>query len=313
MFKKLLILSGVVGLIFSSCADPDLGPIVTFDDLGVGIQAALIEGGQEEIDLANPSSASVTNTVMLRGAEAANYTMYVAFEDRNADNGDDSKPEILLQDFASSSFTTVSESPYPRVTYTIALTDLVREFGLNIDNLKAGDRFRVRTTATRLDGAVFGNNNSSSAVRGSAFAGYFDFNLLVTCPLPDAAFSGAYTLSYVGDASGGFGEPFKAGDVTVSVVAGSSTKREFKAASLPGAGNFADATIVFNIVCDVAVFEDTAQTANCGSDLIVGAGPAAPIISLTDDSVITLNVVDYKEDGGCGVSAIDKVMLLTKK
>lgn len=313
MIKKLIMFSSLAGLLLTSCADEDLKPIATFEDSTIGIQAALIEGGNEEIDLANPTSASVTNTVMLRGDEAASYAIYVSYEDRNPDNGDDSKPEILYQEFGQSEFQTVAESPYPRVTYSITLPDLVREFGLNIDNLKAGDRFRVRTEIVSTDGRVFGAANSSAAVNGSAFSGYFNFNLVATCPLPDDKFTGTYALTYEGDATAGYGLPFPEGDVTVTVASGSTTKREFKVKSLPGAGNFPEVTAAFSIVCDVAVFEDTEQSANCGGPLVVGGGDPAPIISLSDDSVIRLNIVDYESDGNCGVPAADKVIILTKK
>lgn len=306
--------SSLAGLLLTSCADEELKPIATFEDSTIGIQAALIEGGVQEIDLANPSTASVTNTVMLRGDEAASYAIYLSFDDRDPDNGDDSKPEQLYAEFGQSDFVTVAESPYPRVTYTIAFADLIRQFNLDVDKLSAGDRFQVRTEIVSTDGRVFSAANSSAAVNGSAFSGYFSFPLIITCPLPDELFSGTYMLTYDeegGDPTTGFGLPFPEGPVTLTPS--SSTKRSFTAPWAPGLGGYNVGSMTLNIICDVAVWENKGTGLSCsGAEIILAPGPAAPIISLTDDSVITLNLIEYK-GGACGFADLPKRIILTKQ
>lgn len=314
MIKKILIFSTLAGLILTSCADENLKPIATFEDSAIGIQAALIEGGAVEMDLANPSTSSITNTVMLRGDEAASYVIYVSFDDRNPDNGDDSKAEIQLMEFSQSDFQTVPESPFPRVTYTIAFADLIREFNLDVDKLKPSDRFPVRTEIIAVDGRVFSAANSSAAVNGSAFAGIFSYNLLVTCPLSDDKFAGTYTISYDeagGDPTTGFGIPFAETTVTVTPI--SSTRRSFTTAWSPPLGGYDIGSMSFAIICDVAVWENKGTGLACsGNEIILAPGPAEPIISLEDDSVIRLNIIEY-DGGACGYADFPKTIVLTKQ
>ena len=137
----------------------------------------------------------------------------------------------------------------------------------------------------------------------------------LSCLLSDDDFSGFYILSYIGDATGGFGIPFPEGPMTINTVNGSLTKRSFNLPWLPSIiqGGFPVMDFIFDFVCDEVVVEDFDSGAHCGgrSITIVQGGPSS--IDLTNDEEIILNIIDYHDDGGCGFDPTPKTIRLVKQ
>lgn len=305
-----------VGLFISSCADEDLAPVLTFDTAGKGAVIKLVDETARELDLASLSTAAYTYSVEFndldQGTLVSAYDITVSFIDNNPSNGDKSADFKDLRSFSASEFVDTPGGLKGVNDITITLSELLSLFSLAEADLLANDRFRIEGFVTLQDGSRFGSSNSTSAVRGSAFQGHFGFNLTATCPLPDALFSGTYALSYDGDATGGFGLPFAEGDLTLSVS--TSTKRSFTAPYLPGAGPFGIGAVTMEFVCDQVLMEKKDSGVTCGSGGITfGSNGLTSPANITDDSQFSINIVEYIEDGGCGVSPIEKTLVFTKK
>ena len=317
MIKKIFSISLMAGLVFlCSCADENLSPILTFDKAEKGAYARLLNETARELDLANLSAAQYDYCVEFVDLEAGStvsaYNINVTYIDNNPGNGDGSSGPTLLKTVDSGSFNS-TERNFAGSCNTVTLSELLSLFGLSPDDLLANDQFMFTTTVNTASGASFGAANSSSAVNGSAFQGHFDFILKATCPLPDDVFSGSYALSYVGDAEAGFGVPFPEGNVTVEANKPSNTRRKFSALWAPGIGGFDVGAIGFDIVCDFIVFEFLDTGLACGGGSITLApGASSPISSLTDDGEILINIIEYEDDGGCGIDPSPKTIRLVK-
>ncbi len=314
MKKILYILTiGMIG--FASCADPDLGPVITFEDAQKGVSIALVELRAIEYDLADIANSAVDYTVEFvdveQGGTVADYSVYVSYVDNNPDNGDNSVAQKLYQSFGTGDFST-NENGFVGLDVRLPLTDVAASLGVETSSLVAGDVFAFATEVTDRDGNTFGSGNSSSAVRGTAFRGFFDFNGNATCPLPDDIFVGDYALTY-DNVAGGWGVSLVEETVTLRLIPGSTTRRQFDATFLPNFGGFAVAPII-EFVCDKVVAITLDSGVGC-------AGTSIKILNrfdgvdyfqpqdITDDAVI---LIDYVEDGeGCGYAAL-RNMRLTK-
>lgn len=318
---KSYIVASLAILMFVSCADDSLGPVLTFEKATIGAYVRLIELRTGEFDLANPTTSALDYSVdfvdLEDGGLVSQYVIDAQFFDNTPDNGDNSKARIEYKIFDSGSFTTSSKGN-PGVDVQIPLTEVAAAFGLSIDDLSAGDRFSFFGRVRQQDGAEYTSVNSSGTIRGSAFQGYFDFNGNVTCPLPDAMFTGSYALTHVGDASAGFGLPFVEETITLSTVPGSSTLRQMTMNYLPAFGPFAIEGVRIDFICEVVEFQGLDSGVGCGGGSITVVGAHLPDYGtpspqdITDDSVIILNLVEFDADGGCGVPPAPKTIQLTK-
>ncbi len=321
MNKKIFIFSFLAGLLlFSSCKDEDLNPIVTFDILGKGAYVRLVSETAREFDLQNLNGAQYEYTVefvdLEKGALVQTYEINVTYVDNNPDNGDKSGGPSLLRSISSSEFTT-NEKGFKQVTVTITLAELATLFGTAPEDIKANDQFIFDGVLTLNDGSKFSFDNSTAAVRGSAFQSHFRFTIKATCPLNDDQFTGTYLVTYEVEPSGAFGPAFGAepGTVEVTTVSGSSTKRAFELVYLKdlGIGN-GPSTITVDFVCDFVVLAgDVDGQLSCGGDAIT-IGPGDPVpVDLNDDSSFVVNMVEFKNDGGCGVPTAPFALRLTKQ
>jgi len=317
MNKKILSIMFLASLVmFFSCADDELGPILTFDKAGKGAYAKLLQETPRELDLANLGTAGYNYCVEFVDLDAGNtvseYTINVTYVDNNPGNGNDGAGPINLRTIGSGEFNSTDRS-FKGSCVEITLSELLTAFSLSPEDLLANDQFQFTTTVTNNEGGVFGFANSDSDVNGSAFGGHFNYVLKATCPLPDDKFTGAYTLSYVGDAGGGFGVPFPEGPVTVEVNSPSTTQRKFTLPWAPGIGGFDVGPAVFDVVCDFITWQDLNTGLACaGGSITVVPGDVSPIANLTDDGEIILNIIEYQDDGGCGIDPTPKTILLTK-
>lgn len=308
-----------------SCADDELGPVLTFEKATVGSYIRLVELFTGEYDLENTGTTALDYEVDFVDADNGNqvteYTVDAIFTDNTPGNGDNSQARTqykVFSDFAD------SRNGNKGVRVNIPLTEVLTLFGLSLDDVSASDQFTFFGTVTTTDGLEYASTNSTGTVRGSAFQGYFDFNGKLTCPQPNDKFVGTYVISFDGDVGLGYGPPYVEGDtVQVVTIPGSTTLRTFDAVVLPGIGGFGPYTTRFDLVCDKAVFElmDT-NGLGCGGGGIA-FGPVldenkiavgAPL-DLTDDSEIRLVLNEGFATGGCAGQTGDTetTIVLTKQ
>ena len=305
----------VIVVCFVSCRDESMTPTLTFDKATIGAYPKLVTLTSGEYDLANITSSALVYEVEFvdddLGDKVTEYIIEGQFID-NTPGNDVSKASKVFRTISSSEFET-SENGLKGVTITIPLTEALSSYGLSEDEVNAGDQFAFSTTVVHEDGTSYSASNSSQTVRGAAFQGYFTYNGKLTCPLPDSDFSGAYELSYEGDASGGFGIPFPEGTVRVNTISGSSTRRSFNLPWAPEIGPFAVSDFVFDFVCETVVVEDFSTGLSCaGGDITIVQG-ATSSFDLTNDTEIVLNIIEYQTNGGCGIPPTAKTIILRKE
>lgn len=310
----------------TSCADPELGPILTFEKATIGSYIRLVQLNTGEFDLENTGTSALDYEVdfvdQANGNEVAEYQLEVQFFDNTPAGGAASQEKRVYKTFSKGDFSD-SANGNKGIRVTIPFTDLTTLFGISADDVLAGDNFAFFGTVTQDDGATYASTNSTSTVRGSAFGGYFDFNGKATCPQPNDVFVGSYTISYEGDFGLGYGPPYADGLVIdVTAVSGSSTLRQFAAVVLPGIGGFGPYTTQFDLVCDKTEFVlMDSNGLGCGGGGIM-FGPAkgddglnigAPL-DLGDDSSITLIFNEAFASGGCPSQSTPTTttMILTK-
>lgn len=320
--KNLLYFLAVGLFMFSSCADEELSPVITFEKAEKGAYPRLVQLVSGEYDLANISGSAFAYEVEFvdeqQGDLVGQYDIYVSYTDNDASNGDNSQAQQLYQSFSSSEFKE-NDRGFKGLDISLPLTDVAAKMGIDVNTISAGDIFAFSTEVIKTDGAKFTAANSSSAVRGSAFQGFFTFNSKATCPVSDDRFSGSYTLDYVAVEALPFGayplgEPGK--QIEITTVSGSSTLREFQFVWIE-AGGFGQApsTMRFDLVCDITtVAGEVDGGLTCGAGAVT-LGPDADnnqAFDLGDDSEILLAFEEYVSDGGCGVPTLSHVAILTK-
>ncbi|MEZ4994236.1 MAG: hypothetical protein R2824_27685 [Saprospiraceae bacterium] len=103
MNKKIFSIMAAAGLVLfaSSCADPDLGPIVTFDTAGKGAYVRLVEdNGNQLINLLDLAASGYQYSVEFVDLERGDWPRNCLMRDssdRNPDNGDNSTGKIELR------------------------------------------------------------------------------------------------------------------------------------------------------------------------------------------------------------------------
>lgn len=317
---------GALVVMIGACADEALGPVVTFEKATIGAYVRFVsQEGNAEFDLANPSASSFAYAVdfvsLDNGARVSEYVVEAVFSDGSPANGDQSKPATIFKSFTSADF---SPSPKgnPGVSVTVSFTDMLTLFGLTQDELRAGDAFSLFGIVKTDDGGEYRSTNTTSTVRGSAFQGFFDIGVNVTCPLPSSIFVGDYAVAFEGDAGTDYGVPFDEGIVTLSTVAGSSTKRTFEVTYLPGIGGFGPYPVNFDILCDQSIFLSMiADGLGCGQGSLT-MGPVLDdnkraigvALDIADDSTFKLFFNEGTNTAGCsGVSETMTTAVFTKQ
>jgi len=310
----------------TSCADEELGPVLTFEKATVGSYIRLVQLNTGEFDLDNASTSALDYEVDFvdkeNGTLVDEYVLDVQFFDNTPGNGDNSQAKTTFKVYPKSDFSD-SVNGNKGIRVSVPLTEVMSSLGLSMDDVSAGDNFGFFGSVKTSDGGTYASTNSTGTVRGSAFGGYFDFNGKLTCPQPNDVFVGSYTISYEGDFGLGYGPPYADGLVIdVRAVPGSSTLREFDAVVLPGIGGFGPYTTRFDLVCTQSIFElmDTNGLGCGGGGIMFGPvldefkiAKGAPL-DLTDDSVIKLIFNEAFASGGCPSQSTptETTMVLTK-
>ncbi|MEM1325115.1 MAG: hypothetical protein AAGI23_04125 [Bacteroidota bacterium] len=178
---NIFILSGVLALSLFSCADEDLAPIVTFDDAEKGAYVRLIEQGDNLINLFDIDGSVFTYSVEFidveQGNQVAEYNVDLVYTGSKGDIG-----PVRYKSFTQSDFGTCEEGYRCLENITVPATEVIAALGLTPDDLEPGDQIRADGSLVLTTGAVFGAENSSATVNGTAFRGFFDFLLPAGCP-----------------------------------------------------------------------------------------------------------------------------------
>ena len=248
----------ICGLFVTSCADENLAPIITFDQAGKGAYIKRLDESPRLINLFNVAGSTYTYSVEFVDFEQGNlvseYNLDVTLRDNTPDNGSNvQNGPFRFRSYSASEFGSTDRGFKGLDNIAISANDLIAAAGTTADALGAGDVFQVRGSITLTDGSVFAGANSSAAVRGSAFAGHFDFDLTATCP---STLAGTY--QYEGSAywcNGG------TGGGTVDMIEVSAGVYRFSDWSFGGygacygAGSVADSGgLTFEDVCNEVTF-----------------------------------------------------------
>lgn len=302
-------------LLLSSCADESLAPIAVFDTLEKGAFPRKIALTSSEYDLAKPTTTAVSYEVEFvdqeKGKQVDQYIINTSYKDNHG--GGKSKAATVYKTFSQSDFTD-SANGFRSIAVNIPLTELLTLFGLTIADVASGDDFVIDTELKLTNGITYSFTNSTAAVVGSAFNSLFRITAKATCPLEDSKFAGNYKMEYVTANTGGFGPIFGAtpANVTLATVAGSKTKRAFKAAYLPDSYNFGPFTYTLEFACNKVFLAAVNTGVGCGNGAITIVQGPVTSFDLNNDSVIEFNLVEFDKDGGCGVPKTEHTIRLTK-
>lgn len=199
--------------------------------------------------------------------------------------------------------------------YVFSTEDLINAFSeLNsLDDFSLGDQLRISAklyleNGTEIslmdqDGRLYGSDIHSSVIFNAA--AYYS----VGCPL-NGKFTGEYKLTATG--SGDFGAFTNSGTVTLEET--SQTERTVAITYLPEIGGF-DEDLILSFVCDnlsVPKVDTGLACASGSAALSFGSTDGGITIDPEDDSSFTLNIVDFQDDGGCGVSSYDVTLQFEK-
>jgi len=332
MLKKLSFLLAACLIVMTGCKDDELAPVIIFNELEIGAFPFLNELKTAEFDLADLAGSAYEMDVYFvdgeAGAKVAQYNIFVTFDDNNPDNGTIDANEMLYRSLTPSDFAPLGDKGNLGTTVRIPFSDVAAFVGAGADGaVISGDRFQFRTEIVTTSGTTFNSVNSTPAVT-NAFGGIWNFNVNATCPLSDDQFTGNYALEYgsVYDAFPLFGamvqpfgptigsDPGNPNPVTLSTVAGSSTRRSFNYGVylVPGY-KFSTSDITLEFACDVVTSSNIDSGAGCGSGTIQAAQDGVATFDLDDDSTFTIEYLDFNPDGGCGVSPIGFSVVFTKQ
>lgn len=141
---------------------------------------------------------------------------YIGFDDNTDDpdeprfNGDQSRPEVLVQTLNASEFTT-GEFGLPRASVSSTFQEALTALGLNPGEFDGGDRILFRLELTLTDGRVFTNTDNTGTIEGSFFNSPFLYPLTIKC-VPTAPVPGDYTI----EINDSFGDGWDGAFITVT-------------------------------------------------------------------------------------------------
>jgi len=194
-FNRIYIAALSLLLVFG-CADENLEPILTFDNAGKGAYIKLISQSSKLINVLNEStvnSSSYTYGVEFIDLENGNlvteYKLDLIFKPVTG-------PSVTISNFRTfdaSEFTESENGNKAIEEITITAPEILTALNLSFADLSPGDQFSFKGYITLIDNRVFGYDNSSAAVRGTAFGSHFDFTIPASCPSDLAG-----TFSYTG-------------------------------------------------------------------------------------------------------------------
>ncbi len=219
-----------------------------------------------------------------------------------------------FRSFGQSDFVTNADG-FQSISISIPFTEAAAAVGADAASLLPGDFFTFDTSVTLDDGSMYNFDNSTAAVNGSAFQGFFRPRVNVTCPLTSDQYTGAYAVSFVdaGAAPNCFtGAPTLSEPIpnfTLGEVSGSTTLRTLTpdGGSIPWAlGGFAYVDLgTIDFVCStVELVVPFSLNGSCGGSIdMTSDGPAMIDPDLSNDNSFTLNMNEFS-NGECGCPEI---------
>lgn len=182
---KLSIILGAIALMVTNCADEDLQPIITFDQVTIGAYPRLVESGNSLINLFDVDGSRFDYTVEFKdgegGQRVAEYVIEMTYEDNNPGNGDGSAGPVEFRRFTPSDFTT-NENGLLEVSVSITANEAISAAGTTAEALEPGDEFNFVSRVVLQDGSVYTDANSAPQITSAAFRGFFDFTMPASCP-----------------------------------------------------------------------------------------------------------------------------------
>lgn len=151
------------------------------------------------------------------GALLEKVDFYIGFDDNTDDedeprfNGDQSRPEVLVQTIQASEFT-IGEFGFPRASVARTFAESLTTLGLVDGEFDGGDRILFRLETTLTDGRVFSNDDNTGTITGSFFASPFLYPLVIKC-VPTAPVPGDYVI----EINDSFGDGWDGAFITVTI------------------------------------------------------------------------------------------------
>ena len=177
---------GILLTLFAACKDEDLAPIATFDSAEKGAYVRLINQTNGNVNLFDIENSAIEYTVefvdLEKGQLVSEYRLQVSYEDNNPENGDNSTGPVEFQTWTSADFTVNQNGFVGLESIKITAMEAISSLGLNATDILSSDRFRFSGSLTTTSGQTFTRENSSAAVNGASFRGFFDFSMNAFCP-----------------------------------------------------------------------------------------------------------------------------------
>lgn len=124
--------------------------------------------------------------------------LYVSYEDRNMDNGNQSAIEQSVRDIPRSDFD-IGPVNLPRTTLTFAYQEAIEVLDLEQALILPGDQFKLRLDLHLTDGRTFSNDSGSATIFTDIcfFRSPYRYEITVVEPLVQQTFTGSYTYEFI--------------------------------------------------------------------------------------------------------------------
>lgn len=209
---KLLLLS-TVAFIFSGCEDE-----LIVDEVFSGVTRGAIlrtisaNNSFNIFDETTTFDAELEEDDLEGGDLLSEINLFLSFEDNTDDGVDNSKDEILIDNFAAADLG-ISDSGLPKVDFSFSLAESLSTIGLSDGEFFGGDIFNFRFEVILTDGRVFSADNANSTVTsGTFFQSPFNYAVTIKC-IPPSPVAGDYILDLVDS----FGDGWDGAFLTVTI------------------------------------------------------------------------------------------------
>lgn len=177
---------GLIFILFFACKDDSLAPIATFDAAEKGAYVRVVEQNNTNLNLFDIDNSAIDYTIefvdLEKGDLVSEYTLLLTYEDKNPENGDHSAGPVEFRSWSAADFTTSEDGFKGLEDIKITAKETFEALGITKGDIRSGDTFKFSGSVTTTQGATFSASNSSAAVNGNSFRGFFNFTLRAFCP-----------------------------------------------------------------------------------------------------------------------------------
>jgi len=247
-----------------------------------------------------------------RGQDFEKVDVFISFFDNNPEDGDETRDEVFFTTINPGDFDNSGE--YPKLNLEFTEVDLNNLFDLTGDDYTGGDRFNVRLELVMTDGRIFTSTNANNVVTGGPFfRSPFQYNILVTCFIPEDYFVGDYLVERISDQESPFGDSFSKEGQVVNITR-NGAQRIFTYNYFPGTFN-SEITITLDLICGEVFVTGTGSGLACAPGPAIGQStPEVPSTYNTENDIeILLDLIDFDPDGGCGTGGYLVILKFTKQ